>query len=161
MDQKEPADGVYDLLLRLFDDPNHGQSLPSSIEVNDVDVMDAYFTVELDFASTVFDGSAKLLHISVQPGDSTDDSTALVPRQQVTPAPYAIYAKTAGGMRAGSVAAATGCSAVSGRAARCVSSSSTISPASRNTGSTAAKAPILTRTWLSTSLTSRCSPTTG
>lgn len=97
MDANEPADGLYDFQFRLYDDPNSGSQHGNAIDINDLDVIDGYFTVELDFGSDVFDGNSVWLQISVRQGDSNDVYTILSPRQQVTPAPYAIYAKTAGG----------------------------------------------------------------
>lgn len=66
---------------------------------NDLDVIDGYFTVLLDFGSGVFDGNAVWLEIDVRPGDSNDPNayTTLSPLQEVTPTPYAMYAETSGG----------------------------------------------------------------
>jgi hypothetical protein len=98
MDSNHPADRLYDFAFNLFDDPCSGTQQGSTFDVNDVDVIDGYFTVELDFDSEVFNGDARWLEISVRPGDSSDarDFVTLSPRQEVTLAPYAIYAKTAG-----------------------------------------------------------------
>ena len=97
MDANEPADGLYDFQFRLFDDPNAGSQHGDAIDFNDLDVIDGYFTVELDFGSDVFNGDARWLQISVMPGDSMGRMTILSPRQEVTPTPYAMYAKSAGG----------------------------------------------------------------
>lgn len=98
MDANHPADKLYDFAFTLFDDPCSGTQQGSTFDVNDVDVIDGYFTVELDFYSEVFNGDARWLQILVRPGDSSDvrDFVTLSPRQEVTLAPYAIYAKTAG-----------------------------------------------------------------
>ncbi|NIP25182.1 MAG: hypothetical protein GWN67_12680 [Phycisphaerae bacterium] len=98
MDDSNPADGPYDFQFRLFDDPCTGTQQEGTIEVNDLEVIDGYFTVELDFGSSVFDGDARWLEITIRPGDSNDsnDFATLSPRQKTTPAPYALYAESAG-----------------------------------------------------------------
>ena len=99
MDANSAADGEYDFEFKLFDDPNivDGNQVGSDVKIPQLDVIDGYFTVELDFGSEVFDGNARWLEIVVRPGDSNDvnDFVALSPRQQVTPTPYALYAATA------------------------------------------------------------------
>ena len=92
MDTTEPADGLYDFQFKLFNDPCTGTQQGSTIEINDLDVIDGYFTAELDFGSSVFNGDARWLEIDVRPGDSYDisDYATLSPRQEVTPTPYAL-----------------------------------------------------------------------
>jgi len=88
------ANGLYDFQFKLFDDPNvtFGNQLGSEIIVNELDVNDGYFTVELNFGDNVFNGSELWLEISVRRSISGGSFTTLSPRQQITPAPYAIYA---------------------------------------------------------------------
>jgi hypothetical protein len=102
MDANDPADGLYDLQFKLFDDANvvDGNQVGEDVNKPDVDVIDGYFTVLLDFSEpNSFDGDARWLEVVVRPGDSNDanDFVALVPRQEVTPAPYALYAQTGPG----------------------------------------------------------------
>ncbi len=91
------AEGLYDFQFKLFDDPCTGTQQASTFEVNDLDVIDGYFTVELDFGDGVFDGNSVWLEIDIRPGDSNEpnDFITLVPRQELTPAPYAMYAEGA------------------------------------------------------------------
>lgn len=100
IDANSAADGLYDFQFKLYDDANTttGNQVGSTIDINELDVIDGYFTVELDFGGSVFDGNAVWLEIGVRPGELEDpnDYTTLSPRQGVTPTPYAIYAKTAG-----------------------------------------------------------------
>jgi len=98
MEADNPADGQHDFEFRLYNAPSYGSQLSGTVDVNDLDVIDGYFTVELDFGSNVFDGDARWLQISVRPPDSNDPNAfvTLSPRQEVTPTPYALYAKTAG-----------------------------------------------------------------
>ncbi len=96
MDANGPADGPYDLQFALFPDPvlNLGQIGPP-IDVNDIDIIDGYFTVLLDFGNKAFGGDARWLQIGVRPWDSEERHTILSPRQEVTPTPYALYAQNA------------------------------------------------------------------
>ncbi len=91
-----PTDGPYDFEFKLYDSPVGGNQLAGTIDINDLDVIDGYFTVELDFNdANVFNGDACWLDIGVRPGDGSSFTT-LRPRQQLTPTPYAIYAANAG-----------------------------------------------------------------
>ena len=96
MDANMPADKLYDFQFELFDSPEPtAHQVGHTIEVNDVDVIDGYFTVELDFGSKVFEGDARWLEIAVRPGKTGGRFTFPGPRQEVTPAPYSLHAKTA------------------------------------------------------------------
>ena len=90
----EAGDGLYDLEFKLFDDPCTGTQQGSTVSIDDLDVIDGYFTVELDFGSE-FDGNARWLEINVRPGASVGPFVILSPRQEVTPTPYALYAQSA------------------------------------------------------------------
>ena len=93
----DAADGLYDFQFALYDDPdpNIGTQQGSTVFIDDLDVLDGYFTVQLDFA----DGEPNLyantrwLEIAVRPADSTyiNDFLTLSPRQELTPAPYALF----------------------------------------------------------------------
>jgi len=96
IDANGVANGPYDFEFRLFDDPCTGAPLVGTIDINNLDVIEGYFTVELDFGGSVFAGDARWLGIAVRPGDSTGSFDVLIPRQELTPAPYAIYAESAG-----------------------------------------------------------------
>ena len=96
-DTAGPADGLYDFRFKLYDNPDlvFAAQQGAAIDVNDLDVIDGYFTVELDFGSDVFDGSARWLEIAVQPGETNDPNAfmALSPRQEVTAAPYSLQTR--------------------------------------------------------------------
>ncbi len=97
MDANGPADGQYDFEFRLFADPLlNSFQIGGTIDINDLDVIDGYFTVLLDFGDKAFTGNARWLEIGVRPGDSEERCTILKPRQEVTPTPYAIYAENTG-----------------------------------------------------------------
>ena len=90
MDGNEPADGLYDFQVELYDEPNDGNQIGPVNEINDVSVKDGYFTVGLDFGG-VFDGNDRWLEIAIRPSGS-GSFTAVSPRQEITPTPYALYA---------------------------------------------------------------------
>jgi hypothetical protein len=92
MDTNSPADDLYDFQFKLFNSPADGNQVGSTIDINNLDVIDGYFTVVLDFSSNVFDGNSVWLQIDVRPGDSNDPNAfiALSPRQELTPTPYAL-----------------------------------------------------------------------
>ena len=97
MDANEPADGLYDFEFKLFDDPNANFPI-AEVNVTDLDVINGYFTAELDFGTGIFDGDFRWLEIFVRPGELSDanDYTSLSPRREVTSTPYALYAVQAG-----------------------------------------------------------------
>ncbi|HLA39540.1 MAG TPA: hypothetical protein VJ417_06070 [Candidatus Glassbacteria bacterium] len=92
MDGNEPADGLYDFRVELYDEANDGNQIGPINEINNVSVEAGYFTVGLDFGG-VFDGNDRWLEIAVCPAGS-GSFTALSPRQEITPTPYALYAKS-------------------------------------------------------------------
>jgi hypothetical protein len=98
MDANSPADGEYDFQFKLYDANAAGKQQGSTIDVNNADVIDGYFTVELDFGSNVFDGDARWLQIGVRQGAINDPLAILSPRQEVTPTPYAFYAASGPGV---------------------------------------------------------------
>ena len=97
IDANSPADGWYDFEFELYDGPAVGNQIGSAIDADGIDIIEGYFTVELDFGNGVFDGDARWLEIGVRPGELEDPNTCttLSPRQELTPTPYAIHAKTA------------------------------------------------------------------
>ena len=103
IDANSTADGLYDFQFKLYDANVVGTQKGSTISISEVDVIDGYFTVLLDFSSGVFDGNDRWLQIAVRPGDLNDPNvyTTLSPRQELTATPYAIYAKTADSISVG------------------------------------------------------------
>ena len=95
IDANVPADGLYDFQFKLYDANVAGTQQGSTIDINDLDIPDGYFAVELDFGSTVFDGNAVWLETAVRPGDSNDPNAfvTLSPRQEVTAVPYALQTR--------------------------------------------------------------------
>jgi hypothetical protein len=105
IDANKAADGLYDFQFKLFDANSDGNQLGLDVNQPEVDVIDGYFTITLDFNdANAFNGEALWLDIGVRPGNLNDPNvyTTLSPRQQLTPTPYALYAKTTGGGGGGS-----------------------------------------------------------
>jgi hypothetical protein len=94
-DAGSPANGSYDFLFILYDAALGGSQVGAAAAVNDLDVVDGYLTVLLDFGAGVFTGQARWLEISVRPGDSTGSYTTLSPRQPLTAAPYTLFSQAA------------------------------------------------------------------
>lgn len=84
-----PANGPFDLVFKLYDAAAAGVQVGGTITHENVPVANGLFTVKLDFGSGVFGGGARWLDIAVRPGPSTGATTALTPRQELAPAPYA------------------------------------------------------------------------
>jgi hypothetical protein len=89
------ANGVYDFRFILFDAAVGGAQVGPIVSKEDLPVTAGLFNVTLDFGA-VFDGKALYLEIAVRPGNRSGSYTRLSPRQALTPAPYAHYARTAG-----------------------------------------------------------------
>jgi hypothetical protein len=91
------VDGTCDFVFRLYDEagagiPPAGGTLLGMEEKNDVEVKEGLFVIQLDFGSNVFTGEQRWLEITVDCGSGP---TTLSPRQELTPSPYAIHARSA------------------------------------------------------------------
>ena len=97
IDANSAADGLYDLEFSLYDANVAGTQKGPTNTIEEVDIIDGYLTVLLDFGS-VFDGQSRWLEIGVRPGEQEDpnDYTLMEPRQEVTPTPYSLYSALAG-----------------------------------------------------------------
>jgi hypothetical protein len=93
-DNGQPANGVYDLRFALFDSADGGNQIGSVVFVNNVNVADGLFTVEVDFGAAPFNtGARRWIEIGVRPGGRTGGHSLLTPRIELTPVPYALYAQ--------------------------------------------------------------------
>jgi hypothetical protein len=95
IDANKPADGLYDLQFKLCDANVGGNKMGNDVNLADVNIINGYFTVQLDFGSNVFNGNACWLEIGVRPGELEDPNvyTSLSPRQKITPTPYALQTR--------------------------------------------------------------------
>ena len=89
-DGNASADGLYDFEFKLYDALAAGAQVGSTVAAGDVAVNDGVFTTNIDFGPGAFGGGARWLQIGVRPGNSGGAYTALTPRQELSPAPYAL-----------------------------------------------------------------------
>ena len=90
-----PANGSYDFLFKLWDDPTNGTQL-GSLCLDSVSVANGVFAATLNFGAQ-FAGAQRYLEIwvraeTVTSCGVTSGYTVLQPRQQINAAPYAINA---------------------------------------------------------------------
>jgi hypothetical protein len=90
-----PATGAFDFEFRLFDTATGGAQVGSLVAHDDVTVTNGLFVVQLDFGADAFSGDARWLEIAVSADRTTISPTLLVPRQALTPIPYALHAGNA------------------------------------------------------------------
>lgn len=83
------ANGLYNLSFAVYDANVAGNLIAGPITNNAVAVSNGLFTVTLDFGTGVFTGTNCWVQMAVSP-IGTGTFSMLVPRQQLTPAPYAI-----------------------------------------------------------------------
>ncbi len=86
----QPANGTFDFQFRLYDAASEGNQVGNTVSLDDVQVLQGVFTVQLDFGESVFNGQALWLEVSVK-NQNSEDYVALTPRQALTTTPYAIY----------------------------------------------------------------------
>jgi len=92
-----PANGLYDFTFQVFDAMSAGNSQGSLVSTNGVGVTNGLFMVTLDFGNQ-FNGAARWLEIGVST-NLANNFLMLTPRQQITPAPYAITAGNVVGLQ--------------------------------------------------------------
>ncbi len=89
-----PANGFYEFEFSLYTNAaGTGSKIGSTITNTDVGVTNGLFTTALNFGA-VFTGDDTWLATSVR-SNGVGSYTALTPLQELTPAPYAIFANTA------------------------------------------------------------------
>ena len=94
-DSGQPATGIYDFRFWIYDSTNNpGIILAGPVTNSAVAVANGLFAVQMDFGSGVFNGLPAWLQIAVRTNGAAT-FTNLIPRQQLTPVPYAIFANTA------------------------------------------------------------------
>jgi hypothetical protein len=89
----QPYTGSCDFVFRLWAAETDGLEIGSASQLDDLPVSDGLFTAEVDFGSGAFNGESRWLEVTVIcPGDTGLTS---FPRQELTAAPYALYAAAA------------------------------------------------------------------
>ena len=91
-----PAEGIYDLEFYVRDAPSAGNPVGATNTQPTVAISNGLFTVVLDFGPGVFTGSPRWLEIGARTNGSVSAYTILAPRQEITPAPYAVFSPNAG-----------------------------------------------------------------
>ncbi len=96
-DAGNPGEGFFDFQFELYIDPNDtpGNKVPGTLNLYDVELIDGYFTVELDFGPNKFGNAAKWLKISVRDAAISGPGgyTSLSPLSEITPVAFAKYAE--------------------------------------------------------------------
>jgi hypothetical protein len=92
-DGGSPANGNYDIRFYLYDSATGGSVLAGPVTNAPVPVTNGYFTVMIDFGPGAFTGSSNWLDVGVRTNGSPTAYTSLIPRQQLTPTPYAVFAE--------------------------------------------------------------------
>ncbi len=88
-----PANAEFDFTFRLYDGLNGGSQVGTTIQLNEVEVNQGIFTVQLDFGMSPFSGEQLYLAVGVRNGSDVGAFTDLLPRQQMTATPYALHAE--------------------------------------------------------------------
>lgn len=109
-----PAAGSFDFEFSLWDSASAGiqQGVTISYDVNGegpVGVAGGLFTADLDFGPGIFDGAPRWLQIAVRPEDPMDIApyTALSPRVELKPVPYAFYSGSAASVSGDAISSTT------------------------------------------------------
>jgi len=92
------ANGLYEMSFALHDAATNGNVVGTPVTVAPVPVSNGLFTVTLDFGAAPFMGAERWLEIAVTVFGSDQPVVTLVPRQPLTPAPYALHAHNAAGL---------------------------------------------------------------
>ncbi len=91
-----PVNGSCDLRFTLFDAASGGTQVGAIQTLTNVAVSDGLFSVTLnagnEFGSSAFTGQRRWLAVAVRCPAGSGSFTTLSPRQELTPAPYALYA---------------------------------------------------------------------
>jgi predicted regulator of Ras-like GTPase activity (Roadblock/LC7/MglB family) len=95
-ESNQPATGLYDLKICLFDSLANPVPIACAPDFDDVPVEDGVFSLALDFGATPFVGQQRFLELQVRPGASAGGYTMLAPRQLIRPAPEALRATVSG-----------------------------------------------------------------
>jgi Chaperone of endosialidase len=89
-----PASGTYNLTFSLFNVSGGGSAVAGPVTTNGLFITNGLFAVTLDFGPGVFNGTTCWLQIGVET-NGAGSFTPLIPRQPLTPTPYAVFAEGA------------------------------------------------------------------
>jgi hypothetical protein len=94
----DPVDGQYTMTFKAFDSVTGGTQVGSTVTVSQVAVTNGYFQQLLDFGPNVSRGVRIWLEITIKKYNTAETPALLTPRQELTPAPIALYAQKAGSL---------------------------------------------------------------
>ena len=86
------ANGPYDLTFTLYATNSTGMPMAGPVTNSATLVSNGLFTTTITFGAGIFNGTNSWLEIGVQTNGGSGFTT-LIPRQALTPTPYAIFAK--------------------------------------------------------------------
>ena len=84
-----------DFQFGLYDAVSAGAQIGTTLTKTAVTVTGGLMAVQLDFGGGVFEGNSRFLEVAVRCPAGGGSYTSLSPRQEVTPAPYAMFATVA------------------------------------------------------------------
>lgn len=96
----QPANGLYDFRAQIYSRASAsepGDALVSGTVTSTVGVSHGMFVLNLDFGAGPFNGESRWLLLEVRT-NNTPNYTTLVPRQPITPTPYAIMSSRLAGL---------------------------------------------------------------
>ncbi len=91
----QPALGLYDIQVCLFDSATTPIPLSCAADFDDVPVEDGLFALSLDFGAESFTGDERFLELRVRAGSRSGGYAILAPRQSIRPSPEALRANAA------------------------------------------------------------------
>ena len=94
-DGNNPATGSYDLRFAIYDAVTNGNVISGVLTNAATPVSNGLLTVKLDFGSGTFTGEARWLETAARTNGSAEGFEVMAPRNELTPAPYAIMAGSA------------------------------------------------------------------
>jgi hypothetical protein len=94
-DSSQPASGLYDFQVCVYDTSTGGTPLGCAADFNDVPVQGGDFALALNFPSSTFLGEERFLELRARAGTATGAYTVLTPRQLIRNVPEALRANAA------------------------------------------------------------------
>src|SRR5690349_9244512 len=85
--------GSADFQFSLFDAETGGTMVAPMLLKENVGIVNGLFKVAMDFGAGAFNGDARWIQVAVRSPTGSGGFTTLTPRQPVTVAPHATYAK--------------------------------------------------------------------
>jgi hypothetical protein len=94
-DSSQPASGLYDFQVCVYEATTGGAPLNCAPDFNDVPVQGGDFALALNFPASTFLGEERFLEVRARAGTATGAYTVLTPRQLIRSVPEALRANAA------------------------------------------------------------------